>query len=46
VKVVLISGSEDGAMAELARQAQVDAFVNKRNMHQELVPTVRRLAAG
>lgn len=43
VKVVLISGSDDAAMAEVARQAQVDAFVSKRNMHHELATTVRRL---
>lgn len=45
VKVVLISGNDEQMMAEIVKQAQVDAFVCKRNMHVELAPTVRRLSA-
>lgn len=45
VKVVLISGNDESAMADIARLAGVDAFVCKRNMHLELAPTVRRLTA-
>jgi PleD family two-component response regulator len=43
VRVVLVSGNEDDEMFELAKQAQVDAFVCKRDLHLELVNTVTRL---
>jgi CheY-like chemotaxis protein len=46
IRVVLVSGNDEATMAELARKAQVDAFVSKRSLHKELVSTVRRLATS
>jgi len=43
IRVVLVSGGDEKAMTALAREAQVDAFVSKRAMHEQLVKTVRRL---
>lgn len=45
IRVVLISGGDEKAMADLAREAQIDAFVSKRLLHDELLNTVRRLLA-
>ena len=45
IRVVLISGADESAMQALARDAQVDAFVSKRVLHDELLKTVRRLVA-
>lgn len=43
LRVILISGSERGDMAEVARVAGADAFVAKQRLREELLPTVRRL---
>ena len=43
IRVVLISGNEEQSMVEVAKQAQVDAFVSKRDLHRKLVETVKRL---
>lgn len=45
IRVVLVSGGDEKAMRELAREAQIDAFVSKRMLHDELLNTVRRLVA-
>jgi CheY-like chemotaxis protein len=45
IRVVLVSGGDEKAMTALAREAQVDAFVSKRLLHDELLKTVRRLVA-
>jgi PleD family two-component response regulator len=46
VRVVLVSGNEDDEMFDLAKQAQVDAFVRKRDLHGELANTVTRLLSA
>jgi len=43
LRVVLVSGNEEKAMLEVARQAEADAFVSKSKMHKELVPIIKRL---
>ncbi|MET0385462.1 MAG: response regulator, partial [Polyangiales bacterium] len=43
VRVVLVSSSDDTGMLEITRQAKADAFVNKLRLHEELVPTLRRV---
>ena len=43
IRVVLVSGADEKAMTALAREAQIDAFVSKRLIHDELLSTVRRL---
>jgi two-component system NtrC family sensor kinase len=43
IRVVLVSGGDEKAMTALAREAQVDAFVSKRQLHDELISTVRKL---
>jgi twitching motility two-component system response regulator PilH len=43
IRVVLISSSDALQMQELTRQAKADAFVSKQEMHDALVPTLRRL---
>jgi PleD family two-component response regulator len=45
IRVVLVSGGDETAMLALAREAEVDAFVSKRLMHDQLVKTIRRLVA-
>jgi CheY-like chemotaxis protein len=45
IRVVLISGNEEQHMLDIAKQAQVSAFVSKRELHQKLVPTVKRLTS-
>jgi DNA-binding NarL/FixJ family response regulator len=45
IGVVLVSGGEEETMLELVKLAQIDAFVNKRDLHRELVGIVRRLLA-
>ena len=45
IRVVLVSGADEKAMAALAKEAQIDAFVSKRMLHDELLSTVRRLVA-
>jgi CheY-like chemotaxis protein len=46
VRLVLVSGLDETAMAELAKKAQADAFITKSAMHRELAATVRRLNAA
>lgn len=43
ISVIMVSGSEELAMQELVKSARIDAFVNKRNLHRELVAVVKRL---
>jgi PleD family two-component response regulator len=43
IRVVLVSGGDERAMSALAREAEIDAFVSKRMLHDELLNTVRRL---
>jgi DNA-binding NarL/FixJ family response regulator len=43
LRVILISSNDEETMAELVREARVDAFVSKDQMHTDLVATVRRL---
>jgi twitching motility two-component system response regulator PilH len=43
VRLVLVSGNDEAAMLEVARDAQADAFVSKGKMHRELIPVVKRL---
>jgi CheY-like chemotaxis protein len=43
IRVVLVSGADERAMIALAREAEIDAFVSKRKLHDELLNTVRRL---
>ena len=43
MRVVLVSGGDEAAMTALAREAEVDAFVSKRSMHDQLVDTIRKL---
>jgi CheY-like chemotaxis protein len=45
IRVILISSNDEETMAELVREARADAFVSKNRMHNELVPTVRRLVS-
>jgi PleD family two-component response regulator len=45
IRVVLVSGGDEAAMTALAREAEVDAFVSKRSMHDQLVKTIRQLIA-
>jgi len=45
IRVVLVSSAEEGGMLEIARQARADAFVAKQRLHQDLVPTLRRVLA-
>lgn len=45
IRVVLVSGGDERAMSALAREAEIDAFVSKRQLHDELLNTVRRLTA-
>ncbi len=45
IRVVLVSGGDETAMSALARDAEVDAFVSKRSMHDQLVTTIRRIVA-
>jgi len=46
VKLVLVSGNDDVAMSDIARKANADAFVSKKNLHAELARTVKRLVNG
>lgn len=43
VRLVLVSGNDEAAMLEVARDAQADAFVSKGKIHRELAPLVKRL---
>ena len=43
VSVVLVSGAEEKSMREVARTAQVDAFVTKADLHKTLASTVTQL---
>lgn len=45
IRVVLVSGADERTMSALAKEAQVDAFVSKRLLHDQLLDTVRRLTA-
>jgi two-component system NtrC family sensor kinase len=45
IRVVLVSGGDETAMTAVAREAEVDAFVSKRTMHDQLVVTIRKLVA-
>jgi PleD family two-component response regulator len=45
VRVVLVSSSDENSMQDLTRQAKADAFVTKQHIHNELVPTLRRVLA-
>jgi CheY-like chemotaxis protein len=46
IRLVLVSSGEEQAMAAVAREANIDAFVSKRVMHEDLLPTIRRIVAA
>lgn len=43
IRVVLVSGNDESAMADVAKRAQADAFVSKRELYASLASTVKRL---
>jgi two-component system, sensor histidine kinase and response regulator len=43
LRVILVSSSDELTMLDITRRANADAFVNKRSLQEELVPTLRRL---
>lgn len=43
LRLVLVSGNDEAAMLEVARDAQADAFVSKSKIHRELASVVKRL---
>ena len=45
VRVILVSSSDATMMNELARASNADAFVCKQQLHETLVPTLKRLLA-
>jgi CheY-like chemotaxis protein len=44
IRLVLVSGNDERAMAEITEKARADAFVSKRRIHQDLATVVKRLA--
>jgi CheY-like chemotaxis protein len=43
VRLVLVSGNDERAMATIAKTSQADAFVSKHRIHKDLADTVRRV---
>jgi len=43
LRLILVSGHDDPAMHELAERVKADAYVSKRDLHEQLVATVRRV---
>ena len=46
IRLVRVSSGEEQVMADVAREANMDAFVSKRAMHEDLLRTIRRIVAA